>query len=47
MHSNDDNFDKENFDSLINTEKMLESLVQRMMKCEPEDFELVSLVSFV
>jgi hypothetical protein len=35
-------FDKENSGVLASVDKMLDSLVQRMVKCEPEDFELVS-----
>jgi len=31
---------------IASTENMLSSLVERMLKCEPEDFELVQL-SFI
>jgi len=47
LESNDEDFDKENGDSLINIEKTLESFVQRMIKCEPEDFELVGFILLV
>ena len=42
LQSNGDEFDKENNDVLFNAVKMLDSLILRMIKCDPEDFELVS-----
>lgn len=36
-----DDFDKENSNIRTSVQQLLESLIMRMAKCEPEDFELV------
>lgn len=37
----DEDMDKENCDVLSNVERLLASVIERMIKSEPEDFELV------